>query len=129
MSNNIILPFEIINKILLMRQPHPIVKILRNYAKIYLCEYEIDNIFYCKNPIYWMQYSLYWMEHNEFCEMYCFNYKYKSYIRKKRLMYNWCINEIEREIFIYNKFINSINDSEKMETFITFIISSRDIDI
>ena len=31
-------------------------------------------------------------------------------------MYKWCIDEIEGEIFLYNKFINSINDSEKMET-------------
>ena len=108
MSNNIFLPFEIINKILLMRQPHPIVNILRDYAKIFLYDFDVNNIFYCKNPLFWMQ-------NNDCCGMYCFIYKYKSYRRK----YKSCIDEIEREIVSYNIFINIINDSENY-TFKTF---------
>ena len=43
-----------------MRPTHPIVDILRNYARIYVSEYDIDNIFYCKYPIYWMEKMIVW---------------------------------------------------------------------
>ena len=115
MNKNVFLPFEIINKILIMRPTHPIVKILRNYVNEHLDTYGTGNVIYCYDIIYCLQNND-WMQ--------CLDYKYKSYIRKKRLMYKRCIDEIDREIFLY-----SINDSEKIETFKTFIKSIWDIDI
>ena len=44
------LPLELVNIISIMRPTHPIVKILRDYAKKYLFEYDLDNICYCKKP-------------------------------------------------------------------------------
>ena len=91
------LPLELVNKSLILRLTHPRVNILRDYAKKYLREYDVDNMIYCKNPISWMQII-------HCCEMYCFNYKYKSYRRiyKYKRMYKYYIDEIDRKIDSYN---------------------------
>ena len=92
MNNNIILPMEIINKILIMRPTHPITNILRNYSKQYLDAYDVNNIFYCKNVRFWMQ-------NNDCFGMHCFDYKYKRY----RRIYNRSIIELKTKIIDYNK--------------------------
>ena len=84
MNSKIILPMEIINKILIMRPSHPIVTILREYANNNLNHHDEVTIFYCKN-IYW------WLKHNDCFMMENLNYKYKSY----RRLYNKVIKQIK----------------------------------
>ena len=122
MSNNIILPFEIINKILIMRPTHPIVKILRNYVNEHLDTYGTGNVIYCYDIIYCLQ-------NNDI--MHCLDYKYKSYRKINKRMHKHCIDEIERKIVSYNIFIKHYNDIENY-TFKTFEKSPEwniDIDI
>ena len=82
MENKIILPFELINKILIMRPTHPIVNILRSYVDDHLDNYGISNVVYCFN-------IMLYLHNNEL------NYKYKSYRRINKRKYNYCINEIK----------------------------------
>ena len=106
MNKNVFLPFEIINKILIMRQTHPIVNILRNYVNENLDNYGTGNVIYCYDIIYCLQNND-WMQ--------CLNYKYKSY----------------RKIISYNIFIKYYDDTENY-TFKTFEKSpdwNIDIDI
>ena len=50
------LPIEIINKILIMRPPHPIVKILREYVDCRCLDLgEVNNIIYCPYVYYFLQ--------------------------------------------------------------------------
>ena len=122
MNKNVFLPFEIINKILIMRPTHPIVNILRNYVNENLDNYGTGNVIYCYDIIYCLQNND-WMQ--------CLNYKYKSYRRIYKRMHKHCIDEIERKIVSYNIFIKHYNDTENY-TFKTFEKSPEwniDIDI
>ena len=78
------LPIEIINKILIMRPPHPIVKILREYVDCRCLDLgEVNNIIYCP-------YVYYFLQNNDCFMMENFNYRYKNY----RRMYNNVIKSI-----------------------------------
>ena len=91
MNTNIILPMEIVNKILIMRPSHPIVTILREYTNNNLNNHDEVTIFYCKN-IYW------WLQNNDCFMMEYLNYKYKSY----RRVYNKVINSLKHQIHDYD---------------------------
>ena len=92
MNNNILLPFELINKILIMRPSHPIVTILRKYIKDRNIENGNEtNIIYCDHVYYLLQ-------NNDCFMMEDFNYKYKSY----RKCYNKVIKRLNMEIDKYN---------------------------
>jgi hypothetical protein len=82
MENKIILPFELINKILVMRPTHPIVNILRSYVDDNLDNYGISSNIYCFDIMHYL--------HNK--EL---NHKYKSNRRTYKIKYNYCINEIK----------------------------------
>ena len=45
MNNNIILPMEIINQILIMRPSHPVATILRDYSKNFLDKSDVKMYF------------------------------------------------------------------------------------
>ena len=105
-KKNILLPFELINKILIMRPTHPIVNILRSYVDNHLDCYGAGNVIYCYDIIHFLH-------NNEL------NYKYKSYRRTNKRKYNYCINEIERKINSYNIFKTYYNNTDPY-TFKTF---------
>ena len=112
MNNKIILPMEIINKILIMRPTHPIATLLRDYGKQYLYDFDVDNVFYCKNVRFWMQ-------NNDCFMMNCFDYKYKSY----RRIYKRSIIELKRIITEYHqhkKYCYDNNIDDDLYTFKTF---------
>ncbi len=75
MNNNLILPIEIVNKILIMRASHPIVNILRSYINDNLDTFGKDNVIYCNDIIYCLR-------NNDCLGMRYFNHKYKSYRRR-----------------------------------------------
>ena len=106
---NIFLPMEIVNKILIMRPPHPVVNILRDYSKKYLDEDDIDNVFYCKHVIWWLQ-------NNDCFMMQCFDYKYKSY----RRIYKRSIIELKRKIIEYNEHKKYCYDNDIDDELYTF---------
>ena len=91
MNTNIILPMEIVNKILIMRPSHPIVTILREYTNNHLGPYNDGNTFYCKEIYFRLQ-------NNDCFMMECLDYKYKSY----RKVYNKVINSIKHQIHDYD---------------------------
>ena len=103
------LPIEIINKILIMRPSHPIVKILREYVNDRTLGIGGENhIFYCRHV-----YHL--LKNNDCFMMEDFNYRYKNY----RRMYKNVIESLNRRIKWYKK-ICTKNDSNKY-TFLTYI--------
>ena len=81
-EKNILLPFELINKILIMRPTHPIVNILRSYVDDHLDNYGISSNIYCFDIMHYL--------HNK--EL---NHKYKSNRRRYKRKFNYCINEIK----------------------------------
>ena len=101
MNTNIILPMEIVNKILIMRPSHPIVTILREYTNNHLGPYNDGNTFYCKE-IYFR------LRNNDCFMMECLDYKYKSY----RRVYNKVINSIKQQIHDYDFYKELCNDKE-----------------
>ena len=107
-NKNKLLPFELINKILIMRPSHPIVNILRSYVDDHLDNYEAGNVVYCFNIIHFLHYN-----DN------VLNYKYKSYKRIYRRRYKYCIDELERKINSYNIF-KTYYDNTEPYTFKTY---------
>ena len=91
MNTNIILPMEIVNKILIMRPSHPIVTILREYTNNHLGPYNDGNTFYCEEIFFRLQ-------NNDCFMLECLDYKYKSY----RRVYNKVINSIKQQIHDYD---------------------------
>ena len=117
MNNNLILPMEIVNKILIMRPTHPIVNILRSYINDNLDNFGVNNVIYCHDIMFYLQ------NNDCFCMEY-FNFKYKSYRRR----YKYCIDEIKRKIESYNIF-KKYNDNIEHYTFKTFEKFTDEIDI
>ena len=109
MNNNIILPMEIINQILIMRPSHPVATILRDYSKNFLDKSDVNNVFYCKHVRHWMQ-------NNDCVGMSCFDYKYKSY----RRIYKKSIIELQRKIIEYNKHKKYCYDNDIDDDLYTF---------
>ena len=101
MNTNIILPMEIVNKILIMRPSHPIVTILREYTNNHLGPYNDGNTFYCEEIYFRLQ-------NNDCFMLECLDYKYKSY----RRVYNKVINSIKYKILYYNFYKELCDDKQ-----------------
>ena len=85
------LPTEIINKILVMRPPHPIVIILREYVDDKcLDSSDVNHVNYCP-------YIYYYLQNNDCFMMENFNYRYKNY----RRMYKNIIKSLQQQIMEY----------------------------
>ena len=106
-NKNILLPFELINKILIMRPTHPIVNILRNYVDNHLDNYGVGNGIYCYD-------IMYYLHNKEFL-----NYKYKSDRRINRRRYKYCIDELDKKIYSYNIFKTYNTEPYTFKTFET----------
>ena len=71
------------------------------------------------------------MQNKDCCGMYCFNYKYKSYIKIYKRIHKYCIDKIESKMDSYNTFIKNCDDTENytLKTFESSPEWNIDIDI